>query len=91
MTYRPNSNNIIFYRGRGLKRGKNVQVRFNNRTGCRQIVSCNKCKVINKSPSFIKVGNTVYKLDFQGSNIDDKNIGNAIYAYNLNYNSKYKR
>ena len=90
MSGNPNTNNLVSYRARGFKRGSGLQVRFNNRTGCRQVVCRKKkCKVTDKSPSFIKVGNTVYKLDLAGGPFPDtENIGNAIYAYNFLYNNK---
>ena len=84
MTYRPNSNNLVFFRGRGMKRGNGLQVRFNNRTGCRQVVcKKKKCKVKDNSPSFIKVGKTIYK--FYDSEVIDNyfwDSGPGIYAIN---------
>ena len=89
MSGNPNTNNLVSYRSRGFKRGSGLQVRFNNRTGCREVVCIkNKCKVINKSPSFIKVGNTVYKLDFQGGPFPATNNVNVIYVYNWFNNNK---
>ena len=87
MSYRPNSNNLVFFRGRGMKRGNGLQVRFNNRTGCRQVVC--KCNVVKKLPTYIIVGNTKYILkNFGPSETTFKKDG--IYAKNTFDDSKYK-
>ena len=77
MSSNPNTNNLVSYRERGFKRGKNIQVRFNNRTGCRQVV-CKKNKkgCVNKvisndifnGPTY-KIGETTYVLEAASTNI----------------------
>ena len=43
MTLNPNTNNLVFFRGRGQRRAKkgNLKVLFNNRTGCK-VACCKK-------------------------------------------------
>ena len=90
MTYRPNSNNIIFFRGRGLKRAKKnikLKVRFNNATGCRQVVckknKGNKCKFGDFSSSqYVIVGHTKYYLNVNGNQTLSNPPNSGWYVWN---------
>ena len=90
MSSNPNTNNLVSYRERGFKRGKNIQVRFNNRTGCRQVVckkNKNKKGCVNKvisnnifnGPTY-KIGKTTYELEAPATNRGPK-LPLGIYAW----------
>ena len=88
MSGNPNTNNLVSYSARGFKRGFGLLVRFNNRTGCRQVVC--KCTVVKKLPTYIIVGNTKYILEKPDNNSPTTFKKDGIYAKNTLNDPKYK-